>query len=965
MKITKSIKITKKNIVVLCILLIALVVFFNSRKENELSDTWSESDGIRSVDGDASGYLSYLIKYGEKEFNGSQITIPGIAYQDAENAESFFDYEGKSAVVTGEQGSVTWNFTTEKSGLYAMSVEYFPIEGYGSSIERNLYLDGAFPYKEAEGIEFTRIYEDDTLNPSGLTARPGQIEKKRWNTCFVTDSFGYFGEAMYLYLEEGEHVITLESVKEPMAVANIMLISEAIEPLSYKETIDNRDMSGAKEVSGAFEDGVLFIQAENAFEKSEPTLYARSDTTSTKNQPFSYSEKLLNTIGGDAWKYSNQWISWEVSIPKSGYYNIGVRAKQNFVRDIYCNRTMYIDGEVPFAEASNLHFEYADEWKTKLFGEEEPFLFYLEAGVHTITLKVTAGDLEEILTQSEYILENLSDINLELLALLSTSPDTDRDYQIGKYMPDTVEALGYNAELLQGIYQEMTQLVGTKDSLTSQLEQLISLLKKMSETPDKIASLYSRYRDLVGNFGQWIMTVREHPLLLDYLVIKEPSVSLKSKEDGFFAKLGSGIMSFAYSFINDYSMLSESEDGTDGKEQITVWIGSGLTGGRDQAMALSQMIQERFTRESGISVNLQLVPESTILTATLAGRGPDVALQVKMNDPVDFALRNAVYDLTQFEDYEEVSERFFDGTSESFRYNDGVYALPDTMSFPMLFYRTDIMEDLGIKVEQLNTWESIMEILPVLQAENMNFALPATMQSYSMFLYQMGGEYYTEDQMASALSEKMSLDAFEFWTDFYSNYSLPVDFSFENRFRTGEMPIGVAEYTTYNLLSISAPEIKGKWAMIELPGIVAEDGTVNNISPITVQGSILMNACENKDAAWEFMKWWTDAESQYEFGKQLEAVMGAAARYNTANVEALKRMPWNVVDRVGLLTQTDKIRGIPQVPGGYFTERNLNFAKLAVINDAKNPRESLEEYSENITEEITLKRKEFGLNYIE
>lgn len=67
---------------------------------------------------------------------------------------------------------------------------------------------------------------------------------------------------------------------------------------------------------------------------------------------------------------------------------------------------------------------------------------------------------------------------------------------------------------------------------------------------------------------------------------------------------------------------------------------------------------------------------NTLLQATLAGQGPDVALQVangtngtvatsstgttaSSNDlPVNYGLRSAVVDLTQFPDYEDVVKRF-------------------------------------------------------------------------------------------------------------------------------------------------------------------------------------------------------------------------------------------------------------------------------------------------------------------
>jgi len=958
----------KVLLVVACFVIVIIVVnLFSKDSGGELKAAGEvfKAAGVY----DDGRYYSYIAQYSNADFNGDVIQVDAASAMVKEAGSSVVEtgeYEGKKAVLTEEEGTVSFAFKVNRPGLYAIKVDYYTVEGYGSNIERGLLIDGEYPYGEYEDVEFTRIYVDEVPNASGETVRPNQIEKACWNSEYVMDADGYWAPAMYCYLAAGDHVMTFASVKEPMAIGQITLESRNISPSPYEEVYQAAKAQGAQEVTGVLEEGICIIQAENAIEKSSPTLYAKSDTSSTKNQPYSFSEKLLNVIGGEAWQYSNQWITWEFTVPADGYYNIGIRAKQNFIEDIYFNRSLYIDGELPFAEATDVHFYHDDNWQVFSFGEEngkDAWKFYLKAGTHTITLKNTVGDMVSLLTEADAILTELSAVNLDLLALLSTTPDTDRDYQIALYMPDTLEQINRNKERLNTIYNAMVEMTGARAALTSQLEQLISVLDKMYSKPSRIASNYKRFRDLLGSFGEWINTVRQQPLMVDYLYVAEASVKPEDANDGFGTKVVTQVMNFAYSFINDYSMISSGETGSG--DTVTVWIGSGLTGGRDQAMALNRMIQDSFTAQTGINVNLQLVPASTLLTATLSGRGPDLALQVPQTEPVDFALRSAAYDLTNFADFNEVAARYSQNAIDPFVYDGGVYAMPETMSFPMLFYRTDIMEELGIDVSQLETWDSIIEILAILQAQNMNFALPATMGTYSMFLYQMNGDYYTEDHMASALGRKVSLDAFEYWTDFYKLYGLPVDFSFENRFRTGEIPIGVSEYTTYNLLTISAPEIKGKWAMIELPGIVQEDGTINNVAPITVQGCMMLNSCKNKDAAWEFVKWWTSSEIQYEFGEQLEAVMGAAARYNTANLDALMQFSWAGKDRKSLEGQTRSLRGMPQIPGGYYTERNLNFAKLAVINDDDNPRESLMEHSDDITEEITMKRKEFGLKTIE
>lgn len=904
-------------------------------------------------------YIEYFNKYSKNGFNNDVITINPSDYSDGVNVQKDSNFKGKNAITTTEQGYVTWNVNVEKSGLYAVDLEYYPMEGTGGSIERTIFIDNKLPFQEAFGADFTRIYKDAEENPSGKAIRPNQVEAPRWNEVCVNDPFGYFGDAMYFYLEKGQHTLTFNSVKEPMAISKIQLVSKDLSPKNYDEVLKGYNSKGAKDVKGVLKDGIQIVQAENAFEKGDPTLVPKSDSTSTKTQPYVAGEKLLNVIGGLTWEYSKQWISWKINVPESGFYNIGVRSLQDKVRDIYCNRTLYIDDKVPFKEAENVHFSYDDKWKTSLIGNDNPYKFYLEKGEHTLKLKNTAGDLEEILTEADSIVTDLNKINLDLVALMSIKPDTDRDYQIAKYMPESITSLKQNSERLKKIHDIMVQKTGKTDSLTSQLEQLIDLTSDMANKPEKIAALFDQYRSNVGSFGNWITKVRQHPLTLDYLFVSEVGTKVANKNDNFFDKAYSVAVAFVKSFTKDYSMLSQTDKS---KKAVTVWIGSGLTGGRDQAIALNQMVNDSFTSKTGIPVNLQLVPENVVLTSTLAGRGPDVALQSKATDPVDFAVRGAACDLTKFKGYDEVSKRFFNGAITPFKFNGGVYALPETLHFPMMFYRIDILQDLGINPESLKTWDDIAKILPVLQAKNMNFGLPQTQETYSMFLYQMGGSYYTEKGDASNLNSQTALDAFKYWTDFYSVYSLPIDFSLDNRLRTGEIPIGIGDYiTNYNNLTISAPEIKGKWAMVPLPGIKDANGKINNTSPTSSLGCMLMSSSKNKEEAWEFMKWWTSADSQYGFGKQLEAAMGASARYNTANVDALQKMSWAGADRRALMEQAKNQEGVPQVPGGYFTERYITFAKLDVLTKKAEPRETLSNYSENITEEIKFKRNEFNL----
>ena len=73
-----------------------------------------------------------------------------------------------------------------------------------------------------------------------------------------------------------------------------------------------------------------------------------------------------------------------------------------------------------------------------------------------------------------------------------------------------------------------------------------------------------------------------------------------------------------------------------------------------------------------------------------------------------------------------------------------------------------------------------------------------------------------------------------------------------------------------------------------------------------------MSASKEKERGWQFMKWLTSGDTQYQYGKDLEGVMGVGARYNTANLEALTMLPWKTADEQALLEQMKATQGVPE-----------------------------------------------------
>lgn len=931
-------------------------------------------------------YADYRALHKDAGYSGQRIEVD-ITRLRAGEGYAQGEWEGKPVLITEEEGYLEWAIEVPQAGLYTITLEYMPLpgeelseiplnytgvlpKGNNEDVERSISIDGTVPFSEVESVLFTRTWKDATgiQTIDNNDVRPNQAEVAVWKEKTVTDSLGYYGEALYFYLPAGTRTLRFTSMREPMAIRAVTLESKADTTPGYEEYLQTHKANGAQEITGLLEtDGYRRYEAEITDSKSNASIYPLNDRSSAMTYPSHYSRIRLNNIGGDKWVSAGQWITWNIEVPKTGLYQIVLRSRQNTVRGMFTSRKLYIDGEIPFKEAESLRFNFSDDWQVApLGGTETPYLFYLEEGTRQLTMTVTMGGLGEILAQAETSLETLNEAYWQLLTIIGTDPDEYRDYKIDRYHPEVLETFQKQAKILEDIALNFEKTTNQTDSYTAVLHQMALLLENMAEEPGDIPSSFTTFKENISALGNWIAESRKQPLNIDYILLAEQGAALPRAECGFWDSTVYFFRQFLASFVDDYSVGS-GQDGAN-KTEIVVWIGSGATGGRDQANVLHQIVNNSFApTHPDIHVNLQLIPPGTILTASLAGRGPDVALQIGSTDVVNYAMRNALVDMTQLEGYEEISQRFYSSALLPFQYakNDdhtGVYAIPETQVFPMMFYRSDILEGLGIKIEDLKTWDDIIAVMPVLQKKHMTFGLPSSVNTYAMFLYQNGGAFYKNGGRQSDLDSKIALESFRQWTNFYVSYRLDLEYNFETRFRMGEMPLAIADYTSFNLLSVSAPEIRGQWGMTTVPGVRQEDGSIVNVAPATVSGAIILESSDVVEESWDFLKWWTEASTQEQFGRDLESVLGTAGRYNSANIEALNRLPWPAKDRKLLMEQWANTQGIPEVPGSYYTSRYLDFALRDVVNKNMEAREVLRTNVGPINEEISIKRNELGLD---
>lgn len=926
-------------------------------------------------------YSRYLNAHKDAICPKGEMEIAVTDYVSGENVSVHSTYEGASNVLYTEGNSkVTWQVEVPQAGFYNIYLEYLAAQSRGVAVERTLYINDELPFSGAENITFTRMWIDGgevKVDNQGNEIRPQQVEKFGWQSAYCRDDMGYVVEPYQFYFEKGTNTITLEGVNEPMAIKS--LVVKGIEDkITYEEYLASQTGS---EATG---EGLTYkqvIQGEAANLRSESSLYAKYDRSSPTTYPYSVMNTVLNYTGGDAWRTSGQWIQWDFEVPEDGYYNITVKGRQNYSRGSVSSRSVYIDGEMPFDEMKEISFDYSNDWNTMTLADKEgtPYKFYLKKGAHTIRMEATMGSMGSVLEEIEDSTFRLNQIYRTVLVYTGATPDQYRDYHIEQVYPEIIEAMSLESKRLYKIVDDTVAYTGQKADQIATAQTLAQQLERFVKKPEKITLEFITFKDNITALGTAALNMASTRLDVDYLVVSGTQAEVEKDKAGFFANVWHEMKSFAASYVVDYDAVGDVYD-ADSDEVVTVWV---LTG-RDQGTILKTMVDDTFTPETGVKVNVEIVSPNALLNAVLAGRGPNVVLSAGANIPVDYALRNAVEDLTQFEDLDEVLKDYTPSSYEQYALDGSLYAIPETQQFPVMFYRTDILEELGL--EPPETWQDLIEMLPTIQGNNMSVGIPtaagsssnaaqttalmANMPDLSMYfslLYQYGGDMYNEAGTRTTVDDEAGVDAFADYTKYFTDYGLPTVYDFVSRFRSGEMPIGITNYTIYNTLVVSAPEIRGLWEFTLLPGteVTDENGNtyVDHSSFITGSATIMITTEDEslRNKSWEFMKWWASTDTQARFGREIEALLGSSARYATANKTAFAQLAWSAEDIAVLDAQWDQTVGIREVPGGYYTGRHISNAIRKIINEKEDPRETILDYSITINEEITKKRTEFGL----
>lgn len=926
-----------------------------------------------TANGENSSYYHVYKKWEEAKeaVPNRQYNIPAAAMTGGKvYGRSQSEGYGSDVVYLEPKEVLTFDADVAEQGLYEIWIDYYTLDKTALNPELDVEINGKYQFNEMNKLNLAIDWKVDDgsrkVDRFGDELTPKSAIMTRWRSEGLADPNYFFTEPLKFLLHKGKNSVRITLNEGYILVGKIELKNtqpSAVTYSEYRAALEGANLEDSKNGSNK----VITIEAEQVSLKSRQSIRAKY-VRDPQVTPYAYKHRVMNVLDGYSFGESGDRVSYPFTVEESGYYELTFKYSQDTNNGMPTNRRIEIDGEVPFKELEHYAFHYSSGWKNETLQDENrvPYQIYLHKGEHTLTLSIDNAKIREIYHELLRTLEAIDITAQHVNRLTGGLIDKERTWKIETYIPEI-------AAYLQGIAakieeQKLALIAQTQNDdlpVITELEIAEQLIREFIQDPEQLPHYMTKFNEgpssAYGKIKSVLPMLVYNPLHLDKIYVHNGG-ELPAPKANLLTRTVENTKAFFYTFANPrYVQAAEIDDDT-----VEIWVNQS----RLYVEIIQRMIDEEFTPETGIKINLSILPdENKIVLSNAADSTPDAALGVSHGRPFELALRGIIENLRTYDGFYELAEQYHPGAFIPFIYDEGVYAFPETQDVKMLFYRKDILDFLG--EEPPETWDDVVSLVPMLQKYDMNFYTPlGSDNAYkgfdvtTPFIYQFGGQLYDETGTKTAIHKDGAYQAFEFMTDLFTVYNVPVTTSeFFQSFRNGKTPVGIGDANTYIQLRHAAPELAGQWGILPIPGVKNKAGIIERWDPTYGSASIIFKNSDKKEAAWEFIKWWASAETQSAFSYNIQATLGDKFLYMTANLEGFENSAWPSDSKDVILEQWKWIQATGKVPGDYVLEREISNAWNQVVFDKQNPRIAIDNAVKIINRELERKLNEFG--YIE
>ncbi|MGE7365323.1 sugar ABC transporter substrate-binding protein [Desemzia incerta] len=336
---------------------------------------------------------------------------------------------------------------------------------------------------------------------------------------------------------------------------------------------------------------------------------------------------------------------------------------------------------------------------------------------------------------------------------------------------------------------------------------------------------------------------------------------------------------------------SDEEGTSSSSDEVSFWF---MGDGNEQI----QPILDDFTEETGITVNVQSIPWSAahdrLLTAVASGEGPDV-VQMGTTWMAEFSDAGALMDISDYIESEEElnTENFFEGNVATNEFDGAYYGVPWYTETRALYYRTDLLEEVGY-TEAPQTWDELKDAALKLseRGDNMyGFNVDSADQTFGFMFARQNGSELLDAEGNPLFNEPEFVEAAEYLNSIVQEGGAPLQDLGLDISQTfggeGIVPMFISGPWMITAINENAPDIEGKWATAVLPA-----GPENNLSNTGGANLSVWSENENTDNAIELIKFLSRPENQLAFMETSSSLPAVQAAWDDESLQGELIVPF-------------------------------------------------------------------------
>ncbi|WP_171016865.1 extracellular solute-binding protein [Pseudalkalibacillus caeni] len=300
----------------------------------------------------------------------------------------------------------------------------------------------------------------------------------------------------------------------------------------------------------------------------------------------------------------------------------------------------------------------------------------------------------------------------------------------------------------------------------------------------------------------------------------------------------------------------------DSKEQIEIWHTYSDEETRIFENEVIPLFEEEFPDIEIKPVrqphNEQLM--SALISRASVNRTPDI-IRMDITWLPKFADLKLLYPVSDFDDFEEIKDRFYLPPLESNRYEDSYYGLPLNTNTKAAIYNRDTVERLGLK----DLPDTMDELLEIIEEHNLTLGISDVSPWNSLpYFYGLGGKLLSPQftQASGYFDSEESVAAVKKLVQLYNNGNLPQELlggypaTWQNvragkYFMIDEGPWFYSVRTMYDIKLLKEQTISAPF-----PSNTVYTSVLGGENAVITRGSA------HREAAWTFIKWMTTETPQ-------------------------------------------------------------------------------------------------------